>query len=297
MSEAAASTGRLSHWVELVETRLEQLLDGLERDEGCPARLLEAMRYSLLGGKHLRPLLALATCRACGGKPEQALDAACAVEMVHAYSLIHDDLPAMDDDDFRRGKPSCHRRFGESWAILAGDALLTWSFEILAGALDAAASVPAVSLLARAAGPGGMIGGQADDIASWPEPPGRDVVESIARRKTGRLMGAAAGLGALAAAADAATRATMVRLGEQLGQAFQIVDDLLAWQGDSSRLGRPTDSDRLHQRPTHPRSCGPEHSTARAKELLRQLQRQLQPYLPAAADLADLVALVEKRLA
>jgi len=297
VSERAAGEEQLlTGWAVLVEDRLEQLLADLAGDDGCPARLVEAMRHALLGGKHLRPLLALAACRACGGRAEESLDVACAVEMIHAYSLVHDDLPAMDDDDFRRGRPSCHRQFGEALAILAGDALLTWAFEILAKALGGEACTVAVALLARAAGPAGMVGGQADDISSWPEPPGQEAVESIARRKTGRLMGAAAGLGALAAAADTTTCTSMSRLGERLGLAFQIVDDLLAWHGESSRLGRPTDSDRLHQRPTHPRSCGPELSAGRVAELLREIRQELQRFTPGADALLELVALVEKRV-
>jgi len=184
VSERAAGEEQLlTGWAVLVEDRLEQLLADLAGDDGCPARLVEAMRHALLGGKHLRPLLALAACRACGGRAEESLDVACAVEMIHAYSLVHDDLPAMDDDDFRRGRPACHRQFGEALAILAGDALLTWAFEILAKALGGEACTVAVALLARAAGPAGMVGGQADDISSWPEPPGQEAVESIPDRR------------------------------------------------------------------------------------------------------------------
>src|SRR5262249_6420291 len=147
----------------LVDAYLDE---ALRPRDGCPATLLEAMRYSLLApGKRLRPLLAILACEACGGRDRDALPAGAAVEMVHAYSLIHDDLPAMDDDDLRRGRPTCHKEFGEATAILAGDALLTMAFEVLAGSYPVATAAACCLELARGAGAAGMVGGQADDLA------------------------------------------------------------------------------------------------------------------------------------
>ncbi len=183
----------------LVDAYLDEALG--PRD-GCPTTLLEAMRYSLLApGKRLRPLLAILACEACGGRDRDALPAGAAVEMVHAYSLIHDDLPAMDDDDLRRGRPTCHKRFDEATAILAGDALLTLAFEVLAESYPVATAAECVRVLAREAGRAGMVGGQADDLAGekGDGPRRLDGLESLHARKTGALIRASLRLGVLAA--------------------------------------------------------------------------------------------------
>ncbi len=194
---------------------------------GVPPRLLSAMRYTLFNaGKRLRPTILLETCRALGGELRQALPAACAVEYVHTYSLIHDDLPAMDDDDVRRGKPSSHRRFGEAAAILAGDALQAAAFEAIARTPDARLA-PALALsLARAAGAAGMVGGQELDLSP------RARLDRIHRMKTAALFSSAAEMGAIAARSPRA--ADLARFGRQLGLAFQIVDDIL----DRTERGR-----------------------------------------------------------
>jgi geranylgeranyl diphosphate synthase, type II len=201
----------------------------------CPARLAEAMRYSVLGGgKRLRPMLAMLAADACGADPVVALPAACAVELVHTYSLIHDDLPAMDNDDLRRGRPTCHKAFDEATAVLAGDALLTLAFEILARCVaPPEAATACVRTLAEAAGPAGMVGGQMADL----EAEGRDdatleALEAIHRRKTGALLRAALRLGGLSVGAPEWTLRALDDYGRGVGLAFQIIDDLLDVQGE-----------------------------------------------------------------
>jgi geranylgeranyl diphosphate synthase type II len=218
--------------------------DGPPLAHEAPSSLLEAMRYAVLApGKRLRPALVLGGARAVGGGLDDALPAACAVEMVHAYSLVHDDLPALDDDDVRRGRPSCHKAFGEALALLAGDALLTAAFELLgdARALGAGRPVPAgrrikaVVELARGAGVAGMIGGQVDDVAGPPED--RRALEAIHRRKTGRLIQAAVVLGGLFGGGSAAQIRALRGFGADLGFAFQLIDDVLDEDGAAALEG------------------------------------------------------------
>ncbi|MBN2495271.1 MAG: polyprenyl synthetase family protein [Deltaproteobacteria bacterium] len=283
-------------WRERVNARLEALLDEIGARPGCPSDLLQAMRHALLGGgKRLRPLLVLAAAGACGGGVDEALDAACCVEMVHAYSLIHDDLPAMDDDDFRRGAPACHRAFGEALAILAGDALLTHAFERLARAVPPPLAAEAVEILGVAAGASGMVGGQADDVRS--DGAGFDArqIESIHRRKTACLMRASLELGALVAGGTPSQRAALACYGEELGRAFQIADDLLAHAGDEDALGRPAGSDRDQGRHTHPALLGPADSLRRALELLDRALDAISDLGPEAGPLRALVELVRER--
>jgi len=202
-------------WKPRIDAVLSQILDDI--GEGCPDVLREAMRHALLGGgKRLRPILCIAAARACGGDEEAALRPGCALEMIHAYSLVHDDLPAMDDDDVRRGQPACHKAFGEAAAILAGDALLTHAFYVLAQTAPAA-----VALVSEAAGPAGMVGGQADDVRGGGE------VESIHLRKTAAMFQAAVGLGGMVAGASPAQLQALAGYGRALGLAFQLTDDLL----------------------------------------------------------------------
>ena len=195
-----------------------------------PGRLREAMRYAvLLGGKRMRPIVTLAACEAVGGSVEQALPAACALEMIHAYSLVHDDLPAMDNDIERRGKPTVHVAFGEANAILVGDALLTAAFGMLvnSGGIPAARVGPAVTLLSHHSGIAGMVGGQALDLEAGQDIATLDLLEEVHARKTGGLFAAAGGLGALSGGADENTAAQLERYGLALGIAFQHADDIL----------------------------------------------------------------------
>src|SRR3954453_956250 len=204
----------------------------------CPARLAEAMRYSLLGGgKRLRPILCLLAAEACGADPAAAMPAACALELVHTYSLIHDDLPAMDDDDLRRGRPTCHKAFDEATAILAGDGLLTLAFELLSRHVrPAAGALACVRALAEGAGPAGLVGGQMADLqAEGRDDPTLEALESIHRRKTGALLRASLRMGGIVAGADAATLRALETYGHAVGLAFQIVDDLLDVEGDEAK--------------------------------------------------------------
>ena len=199
-----------------------------------PGRIHEAMRYSVLGeGKRIRPILALAACEAAGGTVSRALHAACALEMIHAYSLVHDDLPAMDDDDFRRGRPSCHKKFGEAVGVLTGDALLTYAFELLTRGNHSAASVhlQVISEIAQAIGTEGMIGGQVADIQAAGAKVTAGEVEAINRRKTGALIAASVRVGALLGGASSAAYRHFSRYGQRIGLVFQLVDDLLDQDG------------------------------------------------------------------
>ncbi|MDR0882107.1 MAG: polyprenyl synthetase family protein [Candidatus Adiutrix sp.] len=255
--------------------RLEKgLAQALARQTpGQPAavtRLLEAMSYALLGGgKLVRPLLALAAAEAVGGRAREARAAALAVEMIHAYSLVHDDLPAMDNDDLRRGRPTCHKVFGEALAILAGDALLTLAFQTLAeaGRLSAEAGRRAglaTLHLARAAGAVGLIGGQALDLAFEGQTgSGSNLVQvtgemasDMERRKTGELMAAALVTGACLAGGTLAALNRLRRIGLDLGLAFQIKDDLLNREGDPALLGKATGSDEARGKASFPAVCG-----------------------------------------
>ncbi len=215
-------------------------------------RVVDAMRYSLLGGgKRIRARLVLLFCEACGGDIESAMPFACAVEMVHAYSLIHDDLPCMDDDELRRGKPSCHMKFDYATALLAGDALQSLAFETLTSAkLPYQQIVKAVNLLARNIGCSGMVGGQVIDIAYENKPCDEDVLEDIEAKKTGALINAACILGCIAASADDDMLKAAEEYGSALGRAFQITDDILDIISTSDVLGKPVGSDENQNKST-----------------------------------------------
>jgi geranylgeranyl diphosphate synthase, type II len=242
-----------------------------ERRTSVEPRLLEAMEYSLSSpGKRLRPILVLASAEALGADAEPLVPFACAVEMVHTYSLIHDDLPAMDDDDLRRGRPTSHKVFGEAVAILAGDALLTEAFVVMSSAGEGIAAerqLAAIAELAVAAGAQGMVGGQTADILA--EGVGADIerVESIHRRKTGALLRASVRIGGLLAGARAADLESITRYGDAIGLGFQIADDLLDELGDTQLTGKSARRDRELGKSTYPALLG----NARARELLGEL--------------------------
>jgi geranylgeranyl diphosphate synthase type II len=257
------------------------------------------MRYSIFaGGKRLRPALVLLGARVAAApgeaSEEPVLPIACAVEMVHTYSLIHDDLPSMDDDDLRRGQPSCHKVFGEAQAILAGDALHTLAFETLAGLPAAAGPAALVRELARACGTRGMVGGQAADLEAEGRSPDVAIVEGIHRRKTGALLVASLRMGALAAGAAPATLRRLTDYAERLGMAFQIVDDLLDEEGVRADLGKTPGKDRQRGKMTYPAAVGIEASRARAAALAEEAKEKARG-LPAEALLQDLADLVVGR--
>ena len=240
----------LNNDISIVEDRLIKLLPECANGQD---EVVKAMKYSLSnGGKRLRPVLCLEFARACGADRFDALDFACAVEYIHTYSLIHDDLPCMDDDDMRRGKPSCHKEFGEATALLAGDALLTHAFQILAGAeLDDKKIALACGLLAQNAGVQGMVGGQVIDLKYESETPDLQQLLSVHRLKTGALISAACLLGCIAADADDEKIAAASAFAYDLGVAFQIKDDILDVVGSTEALGKPVGSDAENNKTTY----------------------------------------------
>ena len=260
----------LAHYLDLIETGLSARLP--RHDELAP-RLVEAMRYATLGGgKRIRPLLTCATAASLGADPAHALAPACAVEFIHAYSLIHDDLPAMDDDDLRRGRPTVHVAFGEAVAILAGDALQALAFETISGdaSLPFDARVEMIGLLARAAGWNGMVGGQTFDMDATGRALSIDALESMHRAKTGALLTTAVELGAIAAAADPATRTALHRFGAAVGLAFQVVDDLLDATGTTEHIGKRAGADVALGKNTFPGLLGIDAARERAAALHRE---------------------------
>jgi geranylgeranyl diphosphate synthase type II len=256
-----------------------------------PATIHRAMRYSLLsGGKRLRPLLCCAASEACGGTAHQALPAACAVEMIHAYSLIHDDLPCMDDDDLRRGKPTSHVVFGEGMAVLAGDALLTEAFAVLAQAKPRARYVASdlVTELARAAGSRGLIAGQVADLEAEGRKPSEPALYFIHAAKTGMLLRAALKLGALSAGATKVQVNALDRFGFALGLAFQIQDDILDATQNAKKLGKTAGKDAAAGKMTFPALFGLEKSQALAEQWTDEAIASLKPFGPRGATLRHL---------
>jgi geranylgeranyl diphosphate synthase type II len=287
----------------------DHLADALAWESQAPPSLIEAMRYSLLApGKRLRPALVFMAAQAAGGTDTQALPAAAAVEMVHTYSLIHDDLPAMDDDDLRRGLPTCHKKFGEALAILAGDALLTLAFQILALQLPPRTAATSCYLLAQGAGASGMVGGQVEDLA-WEgrsetskdpfmpgaEPQSVDALEHIHHHKTGALFRACLKLGVYAAQGERAEgidRALLDRLdvyARGFGLVFQITDDLIDVEGNAADTGKRVQKDARRGKLTYPRLLGVDQSRQRARELAQEASDALAPVGAAAEPLAILM--------
>ncbi len=274
----------------------------------CPARLAEAMRYSLLApGKRLRPMLVLLALDACGGCEEDAYPAACAVEMIHTYSLIHDDLPAMDDDDLRRGLPTCHVKFGEALAILAGDGLLTLAFQVLAEGYPARVAVACSRELARGSGASGMVGGQVEDLA-WEsgksdtgEGPSPAILENIHALKTGALFRACLRMGAWAASVatnedpEPGVVVNLDAYGRCFGQAFQITDDLLDVHGDAQQTGKQVRKDAARGKLTYPGLLGVAESRAGAERLCKEACDRVSCFGGRADRLKQLAAYILDR--
>lgn len=281
----SAEQGGFAAWQAAQLARVERALDEWTPAQ-APAGLGEVMRYAVQGGgKRLRPLLALAACEAVEGAPQAALRAACAVELIHAYSLVHDDMPCMDNDVLRRGKPTVHVQFGQAQALLAGDALQALAFEILTPEPSAATSadMPAAMqaalcrLLARAAGADGMAGGQAIDLASVGLPLTEPELRAMHRRKTGALLLASVRMGAACAAhpLPAAALQALDAYGQALGLAFQVVDDVLDVTADSALLGKTAGKDAAAGKPTYVSLLGLEAARQLAADLLAQAENAL----------------------
>jgi geranylgeranyl diphosphate synthase type II len=269
----------------------------------CPPRPLhEAVRYSLFaGGKRLRPILCIAACEAVGGRAEVALPFAAALELIHTYSLVHDDLPAMDNDDLRRGRPTNHRVFGEGAAILAGDALLTSAFALmaekgLASALPAKKILKVILELGVGAGSAGMVGGQMADLAA--EKSSNLTLEdvfNIHARKTGALIVSAVRIGAILGGSGHANLAAMTRYGEAVGLAFQIADDLLDVEGSAATIGKGVGGDAAKAKWTYPRAIGIEAARQEADSLTHRAIRSLERFGAAADRLRELATYATRR--
>jgi geranylgeranyl diphosphate synthase, type II len=322
-----------SDLVKTLGPQIDAALDARTRlDDDCPNHLREAMRYSLLApGKRMRPMLALLAAKACGGTIEAAMPAACAVEMIHAYSLIHDDLPAMDNDDLRRGRPTCHKAFDEATAILAGDGLLTLAFEVLAREIQPPAIAAACcAALARAAGPCNMVGGQADDVAAErgergegrgerakpqvvnpispilnqprsnpspfsPLPPPLALLESIHHRKTGAMILVSLQMGAIIAGASPEQLTALDSYGKCLGLAFQITDDLLDVRSTEIVMGKRVGKDASRGKLTFPGLLGIDQSTQHAQQCVEEACRSVTIFGSQAEGLLVLAQYVLER--
>jgi geranylgeranyl diphosphate synthase type II len=267
-----------------------------------PQSIHKAMHYSLFaGGKRVRPALVLAACEAVGGAIETAMPAACALEMIHTYSLIHDDLPAMDNDDFRRGRPTNHKIFGEALAILAGDGLLTEAFKLIsdrrfAPNLDPAARLAVIHEIATCAGTCGMVGGQVVDMESEGKAAcDLATVQYIHTHKTGALIKASVVSGALLGGADDAELSAMRRYGEAAGLAFQIADDILDIEGTTSQIGKDAGSDQVRGKATYPAVMGLAAAKQEAQFMMDEAMLALEPFGSAAEPLREIVHYIVER--
>jgi geranylgeranyl diphosphate synthase type II len=264
----------LQAYLKLKRTAVNAFLENLLRDVNAPPRIVAAMHYSVTaGGKRLRPILCLAAADAVGGRSEDVLYAGCALELIHTYSLIHDDLPVMDDDDLRRGKPTCHVAFDEATALLAGDALLTLAFEVLSQERSRSRATDAerlrvIHMVSKAAGYGGMIGGQMLDIAAEGRSIALPELERMHRLKTGAMIETAVGVGAILGGGDSIQIQQLKRYAANIGLAFQIMDDILNVEGDPNLLGKAVGTDQDRHKSTYPSLLGLDDSKALAAEIV-----------------------------
>jgi geranylgeranyl diphosphate synthase type II len=306
-----AIEGVLADYGRLIDTALDRYLPA---EDASPADVHRAMRYSIFaGGKRLRPILVIAGAEVAGAPSEAVLPAACAVELIHTYSLIHDDLPAMDNSALRRGRPACHVVFGDAMAVLAGDALHAYAFELMARNADVPPCTPArvlraIHALTVGIGSGGMVGGQALDLQAVRGVPGQrsaaggsqgardeDAVREIHRLKTGALIRASLRIGGVLGGAGEDDLAVLDRYGEHLGVAFQILDDLLDVVGESGKLGKGTGADAEQSKVTFPSVFGLERSRRLAADATHDAVRALTPLGPRGAHLEELAAYLLER--
>jgi geranylgeranyl diphosphate synthase type II len=271
--------------------------DALKRQTQAPALLIEAMDYSLMaGGKRLRPTLVLESAIACGGTANRsALSAAGAIELIHTFSLVHDDLPAMDNDDLRRGRPTNHKVYGDAMAILAGDAMVSLAFELIAIDADPAVAAKLIAELAHSTGPQGMIGGQVLDMDGEQKSLSLEQLQQLHRMKTGALLRSACRLGALSTNASEAQLSALTDFGRYLGLAFQIVDDVLDVTASPEQMGKATGKDAAKGKNTYPALLGLEEAKRHAKTQLDAALNVLKPLGPAAEGLRSLAEFVVER--
>ncbi|MBU1172122.1 MAG: polyprenyl synthetase family protein [Proteobacteria bacterium] len=283
---------------DLFEKKLDALLNIPSSGSG---RLLSAMRYSLLsGGKRLRPILCFAAAEAVGGSPSQCMTTACALEMIHTYSLIHDDLPAMDDDNLRRGMPTCHKAFDEASAILAGDGLLTLALYFLSSpshwdSSDPALNLTLISLISHAAGQQGMIEGQMLDMESQGKNLSLDELEQLHRLKTGAMITVSIRCGAMLAGANSHQIQSLENYAAHIGLAFQVADDILNVTGNSALMGKATGTDDKLNKATYPSLLGLEPARAFARELVDKSLRELEPFDAKADPLRSIALYIIER--
>jgi geranylgeranyl diphosphate synthase type II len=292
----------LSEYLSEQQRLIDRTLDRWVPPEAAPPEVIhKAMRYSLFaGGKRIRPILCIAAAQALSGSPSGVENAACSLELIHTYSLIHDDLPALDNDDLRRGRPTCHKVFGEAMAILAGDALLTLAFEVLARLpqVNGARQARLISELAGASGTvGGMIAGQVLDLEGEHQRPTAQLLKHIHRAKTGALLRASVRIGAIYAGADEEQLDALSRYGEHIGLAFQIVDDLLDVEQSSEELGKTAGKDAAQHKITFPAVYGLDRSHRMAEEQRLAAHAALQPFDERAEPLRQLADRIVHRKA
>lgn len=276
----AEFTKRLDELSDMVNRKLEDYMTGVLAGAAGQRKVAEAMAYSIsAGGKRIRPVLTAEFCRVCGGTAEAALPAACALEMVHTFSLIHDDLPCMDDDDMRRGKPSCHAAFGEAQALLAGDALLNFAYEVISGGegITAETKLALITELSKATGVNGMIGGQVIDTTFEGKMTEAELLNMYSM-KTGALLKCACKMGCIAAEAEKEKISAAELYAEKLGLAFQIIDDILDVTGDEKLLGKPIGSDSDNGKTTYVAVNGVENSRMMAGVLTDEALKALDAF-------------------
>lgn len=282
--------------------RVDEALDHyLSLETGHPETLIESMKYSLFsGGKRLRPILVLAAGEALGKNEEPLLPFACAMEMIHTYSLIHDDLPSMDDDDYRRGRLTNHKVYGEAVAVLAGDALLTLAFKLMTepgtnGNLRSEAVIKAIREISDAAGLAGMVGGQVVDILSEGAAPDKETVNTIHQKKTGALIRACTAVGGLLAGGSEKETEALKSYGEKIGLAFQIIDDILDIEGEKEALGKDTGKDQEKNKMTYPAVYGLDESKQKAEDLIEESIASLEIFGEKASFLRGIASFILKR--
>ena len=284
----------------LVDKALKKFMP---KPSGLASDVIRAMNYSLFaGGKRIRPILCIAGAEAVGGSADSVVPVACAIELIHTYSLIHDDLPVMDNDDFRRGKPTNHKVFGEAVALLAGDGLLTLAFNLMAGygaekEVEKKALLRVIDLIASAAGYKGMVGGQVVDITYEGKEPDANVVEYIHRHKTAALIAASVTAGSILAEGNKDEEKSINRYGQQIGLAFQIADDILNIEGDKKVIGKGIGSDKKRGKITYPSVFGTAESKNIRKELIKNAIESLKRFDTRAEPLRDLARYIIERKA